>query len=92
MLAVQGDLEDEEKDAFRDAVLGSNTSNDSGASDIALDLSGVTYLSEMALAVLIQVLKVQQCRGQKLRLLRASRPVRKKLERTALSPFFPIEE
>jgi anti-anti-sigma factor len=60
--------------------------------DIALDLSQVTFLSEGALAVLVQALKLQRVRGAALRLIRPSLFVRKKLERTALSPFFLLDE
>jgi anti-anti-sigma factor len=91
VIEVEGDLEDEEKDAFEKAIFGSPESREDDE-DIALDLSGVTFLPEGSLAVLVHALKIQRARGATLRLIRPLIFVRKKLERTALRPFFPTDD
>jgi anti-anti-sigma factor len=55
-------------------------------------LSDVAFLSEESLAVLIHALKLLRARGAALRLVRPSPFIQRKLQRTTLSAFFPIDE
>lgn len=93
VLVFEGALEDEDKTAFRLVLFQSRTGGEpdkAPASDLVLDLSGVTFLSEQALAVLVEALKAQNARGASMRLIAASDFVRKKLERTGLIKYLPI--
>jgi anti-anti-sigma factor len=87
-IAIRGAVEDEDKEAFRKVLFHSSKVK---AGDIALDLGAVTFLSESALAVLIQLLKAQHAQGASLRLVHLSPWVRKKLERTAILQFFAVD-
>ncbi|MES2460993.1 MAG: STAS domain-containing protein [Armatimonadota bacterium] len=92
-IEVRGDVEDEDKIAFRNLIFHSlDHAAVEKPDDIALDLSAVNFLSEEAVAVLIQALKAQKARGAQLRLVRPSPWVRKKLERTALLSLFLVED
>jgi anti-sigma B factor antagonist len=84
---VTGDVDVEHEDALRAAL---HQSIEAGEADIVLDLSGVTFLSEGALGVLLGALRAQQERGGALRLSRVSPFVQHKLTRTGLLRlFFP---
>jgi anti-anti-sigma factor len=101
-IAIRGTLEDEDKDAFRKVLFqridigntseSAESSDKEKARDIVLDLDEVTFLSESALAVLIQVQKAQRAQGAALRLVHLSPRVRRKLERTAVIQFFSVDE
>jgi anti-anti-sigma factor len=88
---VSGDLEDEDRDAFRQALTQS-MENAGETGDLALDISAVSYISEGALAVLINALKVLKQQGRALHLIRPSPFVRRKLERMAVNKFFFKDE
>ena len=95
VLVFQGELEDEDKAAFREILLQGRHSGErenAHANDLVLDLGGVTFLSEQALAVLVEALKAQYARGASLRLIAASDFVQKKLKRTGLAKYFPASE
>ena len=95
VLVFQGELEDEDKAAFREILLQGRHSgehNTAHAKDLVLDLGGVTFLSEQALAVLLEALKAQYAQGASMRLIAASDFVQKKLERTGLAKYFPTSE
>jgi anti-anti-sigma factor len=98
-IVLRGAVEDEDKDAFRRALFQRRddpnepgVGGDDTTRDIALDLGDVSYLSEEAIAVLIQLLKAQRRQGAALRLVRTSSWVRRKLERTAILQFFVIDD
>jgi len=84
---VAGDVDREHEDTLRAAL---RRHIDAGEPDIVLDLSGVTFVSEEALGVLIGALRAQQGRGGALRLSHVSPCVKNKLARTRLCRLFPI--
>jgi anti-anti-sigma factor len=87
---LRGAVEDEDKEAFRKALFQGTDAD--GTRDIALDLGEVTFLSEEAITVLIQLLKTQRAQRAALRLVRLSPWVRRKLERTAVIQFFTVDD
>ena len=102
VLTVHGDLDEENKGAFRQALSQSDAhEKNEGAvgeapvvhpfGDIVLDLSEVTFLSEGALGVLISVFKMQKARGAALYVARTSEVVQRKLARTGLASYFSSE-
>jgi anti-sigma B factor antagonist len=60
------------------------------ASNLALDMKGVEFLSSSGLRVLLNALKTLQEKGGNLCLARPSQRVRESLEIAGLAPFFDI--
>ncbi len=63
-----------------------------GGARLVLDLSGVTFVDSMALAVLVSALKLARKEGGDLVLLRPTPPVRSLLEAACLDRIFLIFE
>jgi hypothetical protein len=104
LINVRGEVQDEDKQAFRNILFQGIENGKPGnihrgcpaeaevveVVDVALDLSEVDYLSEEAIAVLIQLLKALRAQGTLLQIVRPSSWVRRKFVTKGLIPFFLI--
>jgi anti-sigma B factor antagonist len=89
VLVVKGEIDVHTASALEEAVRQTFTS---GGRRVALDFGDVSFIDSSGLRSLIALQQEAQGGGGTLRLSRASRPVRRLLEVTALLDFFPIDE
>jgi anti-sigma B factor antagonist len=87
LLEVHGEVDTLTAPQFTEAV--EELLNDQAAT-LVLDLSGVTFLASSGLAVLIQAAHRVETRGARLRLVVATRAVRRPLEVTGTDQLFDM--